>query len=68
MPKTLSSERWYQISSSIFASWGAPDDVADRVARSLVDAELAGFGSHGVLRIVSYQSYCSEEATEHSPP
>ena len=57
MPKTLSSEQWYDISRRIFCSWGAPADVAIRVARSLVDADLAGFGSHGVLRIISYNGF-----------
>jgi LDH2 family malate/lactate/ureidoglycolate dehydrogenase len=38
----------------IFQAVGAPDETAARVAQSLVDANLAGHDSHGVIRIPSY--------------
>jgi hydroxycarboxylate dehydrogenase B len=38
----------------IFAAVGAPDEIAARVAHALVDANLAGHDSHGVIRIPSY--------------
>jgi LDH2 family malate/lactate/ureidoglycolate dehydrogenase len=41
-------------SREIFIAAGAPRDIAAHVARSLVDANLAGHDSHGVLRIPSY--------------
>ncbi|MFI6823453.1 Ldh family oxidoreductase [Micromonospora sp. NPDC050187] len=33
---------------------GTPDDIADVVADSLIGADLAGHGSHGVLKLPSY--------------
>jgi len=57
MTKTLSSARWHEIARRIFISWGAPDDIAECVAHSLVDSDLAGFSSHGVLRIASYHGF-----------
>lgn len=41
-------------SSSIFRAAGAPDDIATLMAHSLVDANLAGHDSHGVIRVPSY--------------
>jgi hydroxycarboxylate dehydrogenase B len=38
----------------IFGAVGAPDEIAARVAHSLVGANLAGHDSHGVIRIPSY--------------
>lgn len=40
----------------IFRALGAPEGTADVVASALVDANLAGHDSHGVLRIPSYVS------------
>lgn len=53
----LSSQQWHEIGRRIFTSWGAPDDIADGVARSLVESDLAGVSSHGVLRIPSYYGF-----------
>src|SRR5512135_230401 len=55
--KTLSSEAWYAIAVRIFASWGAPEDIAACVARSLVEADLVGVASHGLARIPVYYAY-----------
>lgn len=57
MPKTLPAESWHEICRRVFASWGAPDDIADCVARSLVGSDLAGVSSHGVMRIASYHGF-----------
>jgi LDH2 family malate/lactate/ureidoglycolate dehydrogenase len=57
MSKTLTSAQWQEIARRIFVSWGTPGDIAECVARSLVDADLAGMGSHGVLRIPMYYSF-----------
>jgi LDH2 family malate/lactate/ureidoglycolate dehydrogenase len=38
-------------------AWGARQADADCVACSLVDADLAGFSSHGVVRIISYHGF-----------
>jgi hydroxycarboxylate dehydrogenase B len=42
------------LGASIFAALGAPEDIARIVAGSLVDANLTGHDSHGVLRIPQY--------------
>lgn len=42
------------LAAGIFAALGAPADIADVVAEALVDANLAGHDSHGVLRIPHY--------------
>ncbi len=57
MGKTLSREQWQDLAGRILVSWGTPEDIAACVARSLVDADMAGMGSHGVLRIASYYSF-----------
>jgi LDH2 family malate/lactate/ureidoglycolate dehydrogenase len=42
------------LGTRIFAALGAPEDIARIVATSLVDANLTGHDSHGVLRIPQY--------------
>jgi len=41
---------------------GAPADIADAVAESLVDADLRGHTSHGVLRIPTYRDMIDDGA------
>lgn len=48
------------VSRSIFAALGAPDDVAGTVADALVDANLTGHDSHGVIRIPQYATDVAE--------
>jgi hydroxycarboxylate dehydrogenase B len=43
-----------RIGSAIFSAAGAPQDIAALVAHSLVDSNLAGHDSHGVVRISQY--------------
>ena len=38
----------------LFRAVGVPDAEAERVARSLVDANLCGHDSHGLIRIMQY--------------
>ena len=40
--------------SKLFAAAGAPDDIASYVARTLVNANLTGHDSHGVIRAEAY--------------
>jgi LDH2 family malate/lactate/ureidoglycolate dehydrogenase len=54
---TLSADKWREVSRRIFCAWGAPEDIADCVADSLVDSDLAGIYSHGVIRVADYISY-----------
>ena len=44
---------------------GTPADIATMVGNSLVDANLAGHDSHGVIRILHYLEMC--EAGQVSP-
>lgn len=55
--KELSSAQWHEIGRRIFISWGASPETADCVAHGLVDSDLAGVSSHGVLRIPSYYGF-----------
>ena len=57
MTKTLSGAQWLGLAQRMLVSWGTPEDIADCVAGSLVEADLAGMGSHGVLRIPMYNSF-----------
>jgi uncharacterized oxidoreductase len=51
---TLPAETLLSFSRSLFTTAGVPAEEADRVARSLVDANLCGHDSHGVIRVVQY--------------
>ena len=46
--------RLAEYTRAIFVAAGAPDEVARRMAGSLVDSNLAGHDSHGVIRISQY--------------
>jgi LDH2 family malate/lactate/ureidoglycolate dehydrogenase len=50
----FSASQLERLSTQIFTSVGAPSDIAEHVARSLVMSNLMGHDSHGVLRIPSY--------------
>ena len=52
--RVVGAERLVEIGRGIFVAAGVPADVALRVAESLVDANLVGHDSHGVLRIPQY--------------
>jgi uncharacterized oxidoreductase len=43
-----------QVGRAVFQAIGSPESVAARVADALVDANLAGHDSHGVIRIPQY--------------
>jgi len=51
---TLSAEALTAFARSLFEAAGVPADEADVVARSLVDANLCGHDSHGLIRIPQY--------------
>jgi len=51
---TFQPERLHAVAERIFVAVGAPEVVARRVAGALVDANLAGHDSHGVIRIPQY--------------
>jgi len=53
----LSAAGWRSLCTRVFTAWGAPTDIAECVASSLVESNLAGVDSHGVVRIVNYYDY-----------
>ena len=53
----MSPARWRALCERVFKAWGTPDDIAACVARSLVESNLAGIDSHGVVRIGNYYNF-----------
>src|SRR5688572_33117003 len=51
---TFSPERLAACGRAVFEAVGSPEPVARRVADALVDANLVGHDSHGVIRIPQY--------------
>ncbi len=51
---TLPADQWRQIATRIFVAWGAQPDIAQCVAQSLVDSDLASVYSHGLIRVADY--------------
>jgi LDH2 family malate/lactate/ureidoglycolate dehydrogenase len=54
MPHRLSAEQATELAVEILVAYGAPPETARAVAGHLVDADRAGVGSHGLLRIPQY--------------
>jgi LDH2 family malate/lactate/ureidoglycolate dehydrogenase len=54
---TLTAKQLEQITSRIFEAAGVPADRALQVATSLVESNLVGHDSHGVIRIMNYLRY-----------
>ena len=50
----MQSEELIRLSRDIFIAVGTPDDIANRVAESLVHTNLLGHDSHGVIRVKQY--------------
>ncbi|KYH42276.1 MAG: hypothetical protein AYL33_003170 [Candidatus Bathyarchaeota archaeon B63] len=50
----LRAETLRKISEEIFKAYGAPAEEARLVSESLVEANLCGHDSHGVIRIIQY--------------
>ena len=51
---TFPASAWTQFADALFRAMGVPADEAARVAASLVDANLCGHDSHGLIRVVQY--------------
>jgi len=54
MEKILKAEYLEELTAAIFQKHGAPETEARVVARLLVEADLMGLHSHGILRIPQY--------------
>jgi hydroxycarboxylate dehydrogenase B len=57
---TISAQRLAEVATAIFEAAGATTENAEGVVSSLVDANLAGHDSHGVIRIPFYVSEIRE--------
>ncbi len=57
---TFAADVLESFTRSLFEARGVPGDEAARVAASLVDANLCGHDSHGVIRTVQYLKYLEE--------
>jgi uncharacterized oxidoreductase len=51
---TFPADQLTSFAEALFRASGVPEDEAVRVARSLVDANLCGHDSHGLIRVVQY--------------
>ena len=51
---TFSADKLIAFADALFRASGVPADEAERVARSLVDANLCGHDSHGMIRVPQY--------------
>ncbi len=51
---TLAVETLQSLVAGIFVAAGTPDDIAPLVAQSLVESDLVGHESHGVVRVRQY--------------
>src|SRR6187551_2591469 len=54
---TFPSSTLTQLAQAMFEAVGVPAADADVVARSLVDANLCGHDSHGVMRVPQYLGF-----------
>lgn len=50
----VSADQLRDLSRALLVSCGTPGDQASIVAEGLVNANLAGYDSHGVLRLPGY--------------
>ena len=57
---TFSPEALEQFASRLFVAAGVPAGHAGLVARSLVDSNLCGHDSHGVIRVPQYMGFLRE--------
>jgi len=64
----FSAERLLAVTQSILAALGAPADEAKLVAEILVESNLAGHDSHGVIRIPQYAKYVQEGQIKPGAP
>jgi uncharacterized oxidoreductase len=54
---TYSAEVLEAVTARVLAGMGAPDDLAELVARSLVLSNLVGHDSHGIIRLLEYSGW-----------
>ena len=57
---TIGHEKLTQLGRSIMIAAGAAPDVAERVVQHLVNSNLVGIDSHGIIRLTDYVSWVQE--------
>ena len=65
---TLTASALTAFARSLFEANGVPADEAAVVAGSLVDANLCGHDSHGVIRVVQYLKFVADGAFKPGAP
>jgi len=58
---TFQAEPLEKFSKALFVAAGVPADEAEVVSRSLVDANLCGHDSHGIMRVAQYIGFVREK-------
>lgn len=58
--RLISTEEAVEVGRRILGSLGTPDAAAERVARSLAEANLCGHDSHGIIRLPWYASFVDD--------
>src|SRR5262245_23414089 len=56
----IAHEQLKQLVTSIFRTAGCQEREAERIAHYLVEANLAGHDSHGVIRVPAYVSWLKD--------
>jgi LDH2 family malate/lactate/ureidoglycolate dehydrogenase len=51
---TVSGDQAFKIITDIFNCLGCPDNTSQMIAKHLIDANLCGVESHGVMRVMQY--------------
>ena len=64
----LPASTWTRFAEQLFEALGVPQDEASRVARSLVDANLCGHDSHGLIRVIQYSDALRDRRTVPGAP
>ena len=50
----LDSDQVDQVLTGIFTAVGFPENIADSISSHLIDANLVGVESHGIMRVLEY--------------
>lgn len=65
--RTIPYTRLARLVAEIFASHGLPSSDAERVAQCLLEADLRGVASHGIIRIPIYTSRLRDKLVNPTP-
>lgn len=57
---TIQSDQLAALTAAIFSNAGSGEDEADTIAKHLIEANLVGHDSHGVIRVPAYVQWVDE--------